>query len=401
MAGKKMNRSKTHGKKINNGQEISTSMASENPSETDNISNSKVDLHSKKMNKTNISNDDLNQNYNESPIKQLFSYKPYQPKKDWKKIFVHQVEMVNKELWVILSMFVIVGLMNYLVASHRILLGLYTLPTLFSAYFYGRRHATLTALASVLLVGLGTYYNPSFLRSAVRIKSLGDQWYDIMAWASILIITAYAMGTLYEHKATQLKELRRTYQGIVLLLRHFISKDEYTSNHCYRVSFYAAKIAANLGFSPDRIEDIRSASLLHDLGKLEVSREILYKAAQLTQDEFEKMKGHVDEAVDLLIPLGNPLGRIIPIILAHHEKYNGKGYHNINGENIPLEARILSVADVYDSLVSDRPYRKAMSPFDAKNIISKGSGMEFDPKVVQAFTEAFRNGELEVPNLIV
>jgi putative nucleotidyltransferase with HDIG domain len=291
--------------------------------------------------------------------------------------------------------------MNYLVVSHRLLLGLYTLPTLFSAYFYGRRHATLTALASVLLVSLGTYYNPSFFSSAVKMKSLGDRWYDIVAWASILIITAYAMGTLYEHKAEQLKELRRAYRGIVLLLRHFISKDEYTSNHCYRVSFYAARIAANMGFSADRIEDIRSASLLHDLGKLEVSREILYKAAQLTKDEYNKMKDHVDQGIDLLIPLGNPLSRIIPIILAHHEKYDGKGYKNVIGENIPLEARILSVADVYDSLVSDRPYRKAMSPFDAKKIISKGSGTEFDPKVVQAFTTAFSNGELEVPNIEV
>jgi len=187
----------------------------------------------------------------------------------------------------------------------------------------------------------------------------------------------------------------------VLLLRHFISKDEYTENHCYRVSFYAAKIAAYLGFSPDRIEDIRSASLLHDLGKLEVSRELLYKAAQLTKEEFEGMKRHVDGGVDLMEPLGNPLGRIIPIILAHHEKFDGKGYHQVQRENIPLEARILSVADAYDSLVSDRPYRKAMSPFDAKNIIAKGSGSEFDPKVVKAFTDAFRNGELEVPNLVV
>jgi hypothetical protein len=400
MTGKKMSRKKTHGENTNNDQRISASAVVENPSETKNIGNSEVDLHSK-MDNENNSKEDFNQNQNGLPNTPFYSYKPYQPRKAWKRNFIHQVEMVNKELWLILSMFVIVGLMNYLVASHRILLGLYTLPTLFSAYFYGRRHATLTALASVLLVSLGTYHNPAFLNSAIKIKSLVNQWYDIMAWASILIITAYAMGTLYEHKAAQLKELRRTYQGIVLLLRHFISKDEYTSNHCYRVSFYAAKIAANLGFSPDRIEDIRSASLLHDLGKIEVSREILYKAAQLTKDEYEKMKGHVDEAADLLIPLRNPLGRIIPIILAHHEKYDGKGYHNINGENIPFEARILSVADVYDSLVSDRPYRKAMSPFDAKNIISKGSGTEFDPKVVQAFTEAFRNGELEVPNLEV
>lgn len=397
MAGKKI-----QGENRINGQRIITSELKENPSETNNTSNPQEDFYSNMDYEHNFK-EDSNQNQNRFPnkLKFFFSYNSYYPKKNWKKNFIHQIEIVNKELWLVLSMFVIVGLMNYLVASHRILLGLYTLPTLFSAYFYGRRHATLTALASVLLVSLGTYYNPAFLNSAVKVKSFGEQWYDVTAWASILVITAYAMGTLYEHKAEQIKELRKTYQGIVLLLRHFISKDEYTSNHCYRVSFYAARIAANLGFNPERIEDIRSASLLHDLGKLKVSREILYKAAQLTKDEYEKMKGHVDEAVDLLMPLGNPLGRIIPIILSHHEKYDGKGYHNINGENIPLEARILSVADVYDSLVSDRPYRKAMSPFDAKNIITKGSGTEFDPRVVKAFTEAFRNGELEVPNIVV
>jgi hypothetical protein len=353
------------------------------------------------MNNTINHKENLNQDDNGFPTKPTFSYEQSKSKKDWKRNFMRQVEQVNKELWLILSMFVIVGLMNYLVASHRMLLGLYTLPTLFSAYFYGRRHATLTAFASLLLVGLGTYYNPAFLNSAAKLKPSGDQWYDIMAWASMLMITAYAMGTLYESKSSQIRELRKTYQGIVLLLRHFISKDEYTENHCYRVSFYAAKIAAYLGFNPDRIEDIRSASLLHDLGKLEVSRELLYKAAQLTHEEFEGMKRHVDGGVDLMEPLGNPLGRIIPIILAHHEKFDGKGYHNVSAENIPLEARILSVADVYDSLVSDRPYRKAMSPFDAKNIITKGSGTEFDPKVVKAFTDAFRNGELEVPNLVV
>jgi hypothetical protein len=122
--------------------------------------------------------------------------KGMQPQSKWKERFLFQLEQVNKELWLILSMFIIVGLMNYLVASHRMLLSLYMLPTLFSAYFYGRRHATLTALASILIVGLGTYYNPAFFANSDKVKFLTDQWYDLMAWGSMLIITAYAMGTL-------------------------------------------------------------------------------------------------------------------------------------------------------------------------------------------------------------
>jgi len=329
------------------------------------------------------------------------TFKPHTGKRNWKAGLMRQAEKVNKELWLILSMFVVVGAMNYLVTSQRMLLGFYTLPTLFSAYSYGRRHATLTAFASVFLVGLIVHYNPGFFHAAEEFEFVQGHWYDIIAWGSILVITAYAMGTLYEHKTAHIQELRQTYRGILVILRHFISKDKYTENHCYRVSIYAAKIAAYLGFDPERIEDIRSAAFLHDIGKLDISRELLYKAARLSQNEFKEVKKHVDQGVEMLDPVGGPLGRIIPIILAHHDKYDGSGYHATLGEDIPLEARVLSVADVYDSLVSDRPYRKALSPFEVKEIIVKGAGNDFDPKVVEAFIKAFSKGEMEVPDLVI
>ena len=113
------------------------------------------------------------------------------------------------------------------------------------------------------------------------------------------------------------------------------------------------------------------------------------------------MKQHVVKSGEILNPLQGPLGRILPIILSHHEKIDGSGYNNVLGEKIPLESRVLAVADVYDSLTSDRPYRKAMSPFDAKEIIEKGSGTEFDPNVVKAFLKAFSKGELEIPNVVL
>ena len=307
-----------------------------------------------------------------------------------------RIEEVNKELWLLLSIFGLCLVLNYAVASQRMVLSLYTFPTLISAYTYGRRHATLTALASVLIVVLLALQNPAFQLDTHAGATFIDQWLDVIAWGSVLIITGYLMGTLYEHRSAQLRELRETYNGVLMLLRHFISKDKYTENHCYRVSVYAARIAARLELAADRIEDVRAAALLHDIGKLEISRDLLYKAARLTKEEFEHVQLHVERGVEILESVGGSLRRILPIILAHHDKFDGSGYHPLRGEEIPIEARIISVADVYDALTSDRPYRKAMSPFDAKEILVKGRGTDFDPRVIDAFVDALKRGEMEV-----
>jgi putative nucleotidyltransferase with HDIG domain len=318
------------------------------------------------------------------------------------KAAIGRVEEVNKELWVLLSLFTICLILNLAVDAQRMVLSFYTLPTLGSAYYYGRRHATLTALGSVLLVVLMTWYNPVlFAASSSAVVFGSTRWLDITVWGGVLIVTGYSMGTLYEHKTSQIDELRETYHGVLLILRHFIAKDTYTENHSYRVSVYAATIASTLGLSTERVEDVRAAALLHDIGKLDVSRELLYKAARLTKEEYDQMQQHVPKGVKMLEPVGGSLRRVIPIVLAHHDKFDGSGFHPNRGDAIPLEARILTVADVYDSLTSDRPYRKAMSPYEAKDIIVKGSGTDFDPQVVNAFTEAFRRGELEVPAVVV
>jgi putative nucleotidyltransferase with HDIG domain len=218
----------------------------------------------------------------------------------------------------------------------------------------------------------------------------------VMVWGGSLLITGYMMGTLCERKNSQLQELRDTYHGVLMILRHFISKDTYTENHCHRVSVYATIIAATMELSSAVIEDVKAAALLHDIGKLDISRDLLYKAAKLTTEEYEEIKKHVSKGIDMLEPVGGSLRRVIPIILAHHDKFDGSGYHPTSGEEIPIESRIIAVADVYDSLTSDRPYRKAMSTFDARDIILKGSETEFDPRVVAAFQKAFRQGKLEI-----
>jgi putative nucleotidyltransferase with HDIG domain len=308
-------------------------------------------------------------------------------------VVFRQIERVNKELWLLLSMFAIAWLLNTMTDAGRMMLNFYALPTLAAAFLYGKRHATLTALGSILLVVLLTILAPGGLNAAPQVTS--PAWADLMAWGGMLMVTGYLMGTLYELKNAQLKDLRDTYNGVLVLLRHFISKDEYTEHHSYRVSEYAVRIALRMNLNSERVEDVRAAGLLHDIGKLDISRELLYKAARFTEEEVQEMQGHVERGVATLEVVGGSLRRVIPIVLAHHDKFDGSGHHPTKGHDIPLEARIISVADVYDALTSDRPYRKAMSPFDAKDIIVKGSGSDFDPQVVEGFLAAFKYGELD------
>lgn len=309
-------------------------------------------------------------------------------------LVVRRFESVNKELLLLFSMFAIAGLLNVLADAQRVVLGFYTLPTVGAAYLYGRRHAVLMAYGSVLLALLVTALPTA--RTGEWLFNEPRQLADLGAWAGTLIVTAYLMGTACEMKNQQVRELRQTYNGVLVLLRHFISKDEYTEHHSYRVSEYAARIGARLNLNDGQIEDIRAAGLLHDIGKLDISRDLLYKAAQFTAEEYQEMQRHVERGVATLEVVGGSLRRVIPIVLAHHDRFDGSGYNPTAGEAIPLEARVIAVADVYDSLTSDRPYRKAMSPYDAKDIIEKGAGTEFDPVVVAAFLSAFRHGDLEV-----
>jgi len=314
--------------------------------------------------------------------------------------FKFNLARVNQELWLVLSLFIIAGLINWLVASHRLIVGFYTLPTLFSAYVYGRRHAVLTATASIFIVVALVLTNANLFLRSTQFVSAYDQWAELATWAGLLLVTAYAMGTLYERKEHHLAELRQTYFGLLTILQQFISNDKYTHNHSYRVALYASSIATRMGFDEGRIDDVRAAALLHDVGKLKTSRELLHKAASLTPEEMTEMRKHVQKGVALLEPVGGSLRRVLPIILAHHDKFDGSGYRPYKGDEIPVEARVLAVADAYDTLTSDRPYRRAVTPFEARQLIVSGAGASFDPIVVDAFVDAFEHGEMEIPEAL-
>lgn len=319
---------------------------------------------------------------------------------DLKSKFKIGLARINQELWLVLSLFVIAGLFNWLVASHRMILGLYTLPTIFSAYVYGRRHAVLTASASIFMVLVLLWKNSSLFAVSGPFVLSYEQWSELLTWACLLLITAYAMGTLYDRQERHLGELRQTYFGLLTILQQFISNDKYTHNHSYRVAMYAVSIATRLGLDQEHIDDVRAAALLHDVGRLETSRDLLQKAANLTPQEMVEMRKHVQKGVALLEPVGGSLRRVLPIILAHHDQHDGSGSSPSKGDEIPIEARVLTVADAYDTLTSDRPYRRAVTPFEAKEVIVSSAASNFDPAVVDAFVDAFEHGQMEIPEAL-
>jgi putative nucleotidyltransferase with HDIG domain len=316
--------------------------------------------------------------------------------------WISRVGDINKELLLIFSIIAAAGIVNFFVAGQRLVLTFYNLPTLLAAYYFGRRRAVEAAVASILFVVWMNLMNPRALGGTVEWKTQGLlTWSDLSVWAGFLLISAYATGSLYELGEKRLSELRQTYYGVLQILNQFIGNDKFTQNHSYRVSIYATTIAAEMRLPEQQIEDVRAAALLHDIGKLEISRDILYKAARLDQNEMEEMKSHVERGVMMLKPVGGSLRRILPIVLAHHDKFDGSGHNPSKGEDIPLEARIIAVADAYDAMTSDRPYRKAMTPAEGRDEIVKSTGSDFDPTVVRAFETAFRKQKLEIPEVLV
>src|SRR5512135_1986395 len=165
------------------------------------------------------------------------------------------------------------------------------------------------------------------------------------------------------------------------------AKDEYTRHHSTRVTEFSLKIAAKMGYSDKELGELELAAVLHDVGKIGVPESILNKPGRLTNEEFTLIKEHPVRGESILSPVIE-LKEIARVVRAHHERYDGSGYPDkLKGHEIPLGARIMAIADTYDSITSERPDRKAASHRHAvKEIIAK-SGTQFDPEVVENFLE--------------
>lgn len=167
-------------------------------------------------------------------------------------------------------------------------------------------------------------------------------------------------------------------------------KDQYTGDHVENTVSYATHIARKVGLSETDVILIEQASMLHDLGKIGISEKILLKRGKLTRKEFEKIKEHPMIGVDIIRPV-QFLRSLVPLILHHHERWDGKGYpFGLKGKEIPVGARIIAIADVYQALISDRPYRKAIPIEKAISIIEKNSGTQFEPKIAAIFLQILK-----------
>jgi putative nucleotidyltransferase with HDIG domain len=181
------------------------------------------------------------------------------------------------------------------------------------------------------------------------------------------------------------------YNTVETLVRTIQAKDQYTAGHSTRVSRYALMIADKLGMTTKLKHELYLASMLHDIGKIGVPDDLLNRPGKLSEAEMERVRSHVQVGASMIEMLGE-MHAIVPLIRHHHECWDGSGYPDgLKGEQIPLVSRIIAVADMYDAMTSDRPYRKRRDHQFAVQEILNASGVQIDPKVADAFLAVLKD----------
>lgn len=214
----------------------------------------------------------------------------------------------------------------------------------------------------------GDYFYVYHLKETVHFKVNRD--------VKILYVTTQPLFHCLSKRIEDLKEIALKSQ----------EKDLYTHNHGDRVKDYSVAMASKLGLSKESVENIAFASLFHDIGKINVPDEILQKPGRLTAEEMELIKKHPIDGAKMV--KDTYYEKITKIILEHHERLDGSGYpYGLMGYEISIEAKIIAVADTFDAMITDRPYRKAVSPSDALDELKILGGIHYDEKVVDALRE--------------
>jgi diguanylate cyclase (GGDEF)-like protein/putative nucleotidyltransferase with HDIG domain len=274
-----------------------------------------------------------------------------------------------------------------------------------TVYFLFNTLTVATAIALSVKQPLLKVWNQNFLWSAPSyfvgagaaagvswIMSLQQQWVTLLPLLAAPIYLTYHTYKVYlgrvddERRHTQeMADLHlATIEALALAID---AKDQTSQLHIRRVQLYAAALARGLGMSENEIQGVKTAALLHDIGKLAVPEHILSKPGPLTPEEFQKIRAHPKVGADIVssVPFPYP---VAPLILSHHERWDGKGYPaGLKGEEIPLGARILSVVDYFDALMAERPYHKAMTSEAALALLQQEAGKGLDPQVVGMFTD--------------
>lgn len=238
------------------------------------------------------------------------------------------------------------------------------------------------------------WYLPFYVVGAVLAAMVS--WMSIrFGWGTALLLIpfVYTLYRAYMGQVSRLKERQqhleetealhlRTIEGLAMAIE---AKDQNTHDHLFRVRQYVKAVGTAMRLTKVEMQALETASFLHDIGKLAVPEQIINKPGKLTPEEFEKMKIHPVVGADILERVRFPYP-VVPIVRSHHEWWNGTGYPDgLRGTQIPVGARILTVVDCFDALVSDRPYRKGLSSEKALSMLRSLAGKQFDPAIVEIF----------------
>ncbi|WP_409227949.1 HD-GYP domain-containing protein [Gudongella sp. SC589] len=275
----------------------------------------------------------------------------------------------------------------------------------------GGRIGEFTLFTTILVILVGVIINTSIISGFISISNdldFVDTWTSnikgfspsALAVGTIGIIIAlayigYGYGAvilffgpllLARYSFKLYIEMRNLYLSTIQALNKTVeAKDPYTSGHANRVEKFAVDLAKAYHLPFESIQNLKTASILHDIGKIGIHDEILNKASRLTQEEYQEIMRHPAIGAEIISKV-NFLSDITTIVRHHHERYDGKGYPDgLSGEDIPIEAAILMIADSYDAMTSDRPYRKAMTPEEALSELENNAGTQFHPELVKVF----------------
>jgi len=289
----------------------------------------------------------------------------------------------NFEQITVLFILLAVVALNYFIAEKLALLNLFYLPSLVAAFVLGKRKALLVSMFSVAAV---LFYVVMYYDNFTSVQSTLSLYINLTSWASFLILASLVVGHLHEQNEKNIVHLKNAYTGILEILSKYIeSADKYTQGHSVRVSHYATEIATAMKLPSHEIENIKVAALLHDIGKVDISTDLIGKAASLSRDEKNVMDTHTERGAQILSSVGGVLSDAIPLVRAHHKYFDHEGQQGSVGDEVPLGARILAVADSYDAMTTDRPYRSGMPPWKAMEELERCTGTQFDPEVVHSF----------------
>ena len=251
-----------------------------------------------------------------------------------------------------------------------------------------------------IIFPLGDETNSSI--GAIYVNSIdADEGIKLLQIYSRQVASSISNAFLHSLVNTKNEELNNTYAQLkvrymdtIEVLRLAVdAKDEYTRGHSDRVAYYASKIGEGFGLPTEGLEKLRIAGIFHDIGKIGTADDILLKNQKLEKSEYEEVKRHPIKGAMILSAV-SMFQDIVPIVRHHHEYYNGKGYPDgTKGEKIEFFARIISVADAFDAMMSDRHYRRRLSLIETKKQLGQGAGTQFDAKVVEKFLEILDEDE--------